>query len=128
MNVTSLSIAFLLGSPDISGGTYVIFEHAIRLNRMGHQVTIVTEIDVKIDRYDWHPSAGELTWRTFDVLGEEKFDLTIATWWQSVFMLHRIKSRKYLYFVQSIESRFFPKQNEAIFALRDIDILRDWLP
>ncbi len=126
MSVVPLSIAFLLGSPDISGGTYVIYEHGTRLQKMGHRVTIVTEESVEASRYDWHSSAGQLIWHTFADLEEEIFDLTIATWWQSVFLLQRIKSRKYLYFIQSIESRFFPARDSEIFALRDIDILRDW--
>ena len=121
-----MQIAILLGSPDISGGTYVIFEHATRLKRKGHLVTVVTEGVVEAGRYAWHPSAGELTWRTFGDLEKESFDLTIATWWQSVFLLQQIRSRKYLYFIQSIESRFFPAQDSEVFALRDIDILRDW--
>lgn len=121
-----MKIAILLGSPEISGGTYVIFEHATRLNRKGDIVSIVTEHAVIPERYSWHPSARELTWRTFADLEGESFDLTIATWWQSVFLLQRIKSRKYLYFIQSIESRFFPAQDSDDFALRDIDVLRDW--
>ena len=121
-----MKIAILLGSPDISGGTYVIFEHATRINRMGHLVTIVTEGVVEASRYAWHPFAGELSWITFDDLEEESFDQAIATWWQSVFLLQRIRSRKYLYFIQSIESRFFPEQDPEVFSLRDIDILKDW--
>ena len=38
-----MKIAFLLGSPDISGESYVIFEHAKRINRPGHLVSIITE-------------------------------------------------------------------------------------
>ena len=121
-----MKIAFLLGTPDICGGTYVIFEHATRLNRMGHPVTIVTEGPVTAGRYAWHPAAGELAWRTFEDLGQERFDLAIATWWQSAYMLERIGSRKYLYFVQSIESRFFEACDAEDPALRDIDILSQW--
>ncbi len=121
-----MKIAFLLGSPDISGGTYVIFEHAIHLNRIGHPVTIVTEQPVEARRYGWHPAARELTWKIFVDLKNEHFDLTIATWWQSIYQLANIKSRKYLYFIQSIESRFFEAQDPDNPAYRDIDILSQW--
>lgn len=121
-----MKIAFLLGSPDISGGTYVIFEHATRLNRLGYSVTIVTEEQVEEKRYSWHPTAGDLTWRTFAEIETERFDLTIATWWQSVYQLARISSRKYLYFIQSIESCFFASRDPDDPALRDIDILSEW--
>jgi hypothetical protein len=121
-----MKLAFLLGSPDISGGTYVIFEHATRLNRMGYPVTIVTEGQVDEARFNWHPAAGELTWRTFEEIEKEPFDLAIATWWQSVYHLARIRSRKYLYFIQSIESRFFAARDPEDPGLRDIDILSEW--
>lgn len=121
-----MKIVFLLGSPDISGGTYVIFEHATRLNRMGHQVTIATDVPVAAERYGWHPAAGELAWNTIAGLKDESFDLAIATWWQSVAQLAGIASRKYLYFIQSIESRFFEAKNEEDPGLRDVDILSRW--
>lgn len=121
-----MRILFLLGSPDISGGTYVIFEHATRLRRLGHQVTIATEAPVEPARHAWHPAAGELSWATVAGLEKERFDLAIATWWQSVFQLARIESRKYLYFIQSIESRFFEAPDPESSALRDVDILGRW--
>jgi hypothetical protein len=63
-----MKIAFTLGSEKISGGTYVIFEHAIRMNRKKeHQVTIVTEHIVDVENgLNWHPEARELTWTTYD--------------------------------------------------------------
>ncbi len=121
-----MKIAFLLGSPDISGGTNVIFEHAIRISRSGHPVTIITEEEVTKERYSWHPTAHQLVWKTFGELEGEYYDLAIATWWQSVFQLARVRSRKYLYFVQSIESRFFEKQDVDNPSLRDVDILSQW--
>lgn len=121
-----MKIAFLLGSPDISGGTYVIFEHATRLNQKNHQVVLVTEEPVEAKRFSWHPSAKALSWRTFTDLEDELFDVTIATWWQSVYLLSRVKSRKYLYFIQSIESRFFPERDSSDPALTDADIIRQW--
>ena len=121
-----MKIVFLLGSPDISGGTYVIFEHATRLNRLGHPVTIATETPVDKSRYEWHPFAGTLIWKTFASLDQEYFDLAIATWWQSVFQLSQINSRKYIYFIQSIESRFFETRDPEDAAFRDVDILSQW--
>lgn len=121
-----MNIAFLLGSPDINGGTYVIYEHATRLNRLAGPVTIITEGQVDPSRYAWHPAAGELRWKTLVEAGSEQFDLVIATWWQSVYLLERLRSVRYLYFIQSIESRFFPPGQPEDFKLRDLDILRDW--
>ncbi len=121
-----MKIGFLLGSPDINGGTYVIFEHASRLNQMEHDVSILTEDVIHSDRYAWHPAANELEWITLKDASSIEFDTVIATWWQSVFLLEQLTARNFVYFVQSIESRFFSPRNELEFATRDIDILKNW--
>ncbi len=38
-----MKIGFLLGWPQISGGSYVIYEHAARLNESGHDVAVITK-------------------------------------------------------------------------------------
>ncbi len=121
-----MKIAFLLGSPDISGGTNVIFEHAVRLQAMGHEVSIITEYEVEPERCAWHPDALLLSWRTFVDSSDILFDYVLATWWQSVLSLARLRSCNFVYFVQSIESRFFPARNPELSELRDIDILAEW--
>jgi hypothetical protein len=106
--------AFLLGSPDISGGTYVIFEHAIRAQRNGIEVTIVTEDKVSMDRIHWHPEARSLRWRTFAEVSNETFDICIATWWRTVYEMTRVTASTYAYFVQSIESRFYDELEKPL--------------
>ncbi len=108
-----IKIAFFLGVPEISGGTYVIFEHAVRLNKKGYKVFILTREQVQPERYSWHPEAGTLEWLTLDEAVQERFDFAIATWWQSALLLNRVRAQTYLYFVQSVESRFFPGQETA---------------
>ncbi len=107
MSHSKLSIAFLLGSPDISGGTYVIFEHTTHLISFGHKVTIVTEEQPLLHRLQWHPKAGDLDWLTMYDTTSVRFDIVIATWWKSPFLLNKLNGTHYIYFVQSIESRFF---------------------
>lgn len=102
--------AVLLGSPDISGGTYVIFEHAIRAKRNGIDVCIITEQSINQERLNWHPEAKELTWMTFESAKSIEFDIAIATWWRTAYELHRVKAKTYSYFVQSIESKFYPEE------------------
>ena len=112
-----MKIVFLLGSPDISGGTYVIFEHAIRSKRYGHDVSIITNEVVDNKRLDWHPESKNLNWYTYDDVDGITFDIVIATWWQTVFSIHRVNAKSYMYFVQSIESRFYPEYEVALHRL-----------
>ncbi len=116
-----MKIAFLLGSAEISGGTYVIFEHAIRINRRSKiSVIIVTEktIDKNKD-LQWHPEARELTWATYEKLQNIEIDLVIATWWRTVYDLYRISAKQYCYFVQSIESKFYIEKEQPLRKLVD---------
>jgi len=109
-----LNWAFLLGSPDISGGSYVIFEHAIRAKRRGIDVTIITEEPVIEKMLDWHPESKELTWLTFDETKNILFDIAIATWWRTVYEIYRVKAKHYAYFVQSIESKFYEEKEKPL--------------
>ncbi|OAB42994.1 glycosyltransferase [Paenibacillus glacialis] len=102
--------AFLMGSPDISGGSYVIFEHAIRASKNGAEVVIITEEFVHMDRLHWHPEARGLIWKTYKEVENEEFDICIATWWKTVYELYRVNAKTYAYFVQSIESRFYAEE------------------
>lgn len=108
-----MKIGFLLGCPGINGGTYVIYEHASRLRNFGHTVFIITREEVNSSRYAWHPDAHLLQWITLEEGKKIVFDLVLATWWESPFLLHHLDSSHYVYFVQSVESRFWPPENPA---------------
>lgn len=102
-----MRIGFLLGWPGISGGSYVIYEHASRLKRRGHSVAIITRQEVRPEDHAWHSSAAELDWLTLRQARTECFDVVLATWWETAFFLRKLKAKHCAYFVQSIESRFF---------------------
>ena len=107
-------VAFVLASVDISGGTYVLFEHATRLQKEGNDVYIIT--DFKVDKEDvaWHVDAEFLNYKNFDETRSFEFDVVIATWWKTVFSLHLLQAKHYVYFVQSIESRFYPLEEKPL--------------
>ena len=130
-----MNIAFLIGSPDISGGSFVIFEHALRLVEYGHKVIMITEISLSKNKKElhWHRRAQTLEWLSFDKVEEQQisFDIAIATWWRTFYELHRVKSLQYAYFVQSIESKFYDsiekplcKLVESTYAL-DVPIITE---
>ncbi len=111
-----MKVAFTLGSEKISGGTYVIFEHAIRIGRKDNiEVAIITEhvVDIKTG-LDWHPEARELKWLTYNEAKDIEFDIAIGTWWRTIYELPRINAKNYCYFVQSIESKFYTLPNDNI--------------
>ncbi len=119
-----MKIAFFIGWAGVGGGANVIYEHAAGLNRAGHQVFILSQKEVPSSEYQWHPSAASLSWVTIAEAGELFFDVVIATWWESPFLLKNIPSSHYVYFVQSIETRFFESVDPTHHDKRDLDLSR----
>lgn len=114
---------FTLGSPAIGGGTNVIFEHATRMAKEGEEVYIVTDRKVEPEEYAWHTSAHLLNWVTYDDIIDVEFDMAIATWWRTVYETYRIKAKHYVYFVQSIESKFYPENEQGLKMLAEMTYL-----
>lgn len=111
--------AFLLDSPDISGGSYVVFQHALHAMAAGDEVCVITDKLVNLKQLYWHPEAKALNWLTLDQACASEFDVVVATRWTTVFLLHKIPAKCYVYFVQSIESRFFPEKERPARMLAD---------
>lgn len=114
-----MKIAFFLGSVDISGGTYVVYQHAMFAKAAGHDVTIVVLYPYSDSQMGWHPATRQLRFIPIAALGDERFDLAIATWWKTATELHLINAAQYGYFVQSIESRFYPEHELPLRELVD---------
>ena len=99
--------AFIVPSVQMSGGINVVFQHALYAIRHNARVTIVSKNSVKLRDIIWHPEAERLSFKTFEECADETFDCVIVTAWQTAYYAHLLKAYKYIYFVQSIESRFF---------------------
>lgn len=112
-------ICFLVGSMAISGGTYVIVQHAAYLRRAGYAVTLAVQEQFTTETLVWHDQIASLRCVPIDEARREAFDLVIATWWKTAFELHSFQSARYAYFVQSIESRFYPDAEQPLRALVD---------
>lgn len=108
-----------LGSAAVGGGTYVIFQHAVYAHEHGEEVTILTERPVNREELFWHEDAGKLVWKTIGEAAEDIYDVVICTWWRLVYEAYRIKAKRYLYFVQSVESRFYTESEKPLRQLAE---------
>ena len=113
------SICFLVGSVALSGGTYVIFQHAWFLQRQGYSVTLAVQEPFDAATTSWHDNSHEINCVPFDEAKDSPYDLVIATWWKTALELLAFKARNYGYFVQSIESRFYSTDEAPLRALVD---------
>ncbi len=99
--------AILLYGLGISGGANVIFKHAAYAGAKGVEITFVVRERSEILKVGWHPSSSNFQYLTLDEAEKIDFDVIIATEWKSAFDALSIKAKKYVYFVQSIESKFY---------------------
>lgn len=112
-------ICFLVGSMAISGGTYVIVQHAAFLHEHGYNVTIAVQEPFTAQTLAWHDRTSQLRCVPIDTAKTETFDLVIATWWKTAFELRHFNATRFAYFVQSIESRFYPASEVPLRTLVD---------
>lgn len=110
---------FLVGSMAISGGTYVIVQHAAYLVDHGYAVTLAVQEPFTSQTLAWHDRIPCLRCVPFDAAKTETFDLVIGTWWKTALELHHFNAPRYAYFVQSIESRFYPAEEVPLRTLVD---------
>lgn len=110
-------VCFLVGSMAISGGTYVIVQHASYLRDHGYDVTLAVQEPFTEATLAWHDQAPSLRSVPFEDAKSERFDLVIATWWKTALEICDFNGPRYAYFVQSIESRFYPVDESPLRAL-----------
>jgi hypothetical protein len=101
----------------ISGGTYVIIQHAAYLRNQGYDVTLAVQESFNDATLSWHDEAPKLRCLPLEEAKLETFALVIATWWKTAFELGNFTAARYAYFVQSIESRFYPSSEKPLRAL-----------
>ncbi len=106
--------AVLLYGLGISGGANVIFEHAVYAVDQGVKVTFIARDKNEFLKVGWHSASNRFRYLTLDEAKGSSFDVVIATEWRSAYDVYNIKANKYVYFVQSIESKFY-KNHDGIF-------------
>lgn len=110
-----MKLCFLIGSPEIGGGTYVVFEHALHLQEIGWDVTVVAIWAPDRTIRPWHRALERLRFASVADVANEEFDLAIVTWWRTIYdLLPHVRAQRSCYFVQSIESWFYLNSDAAV--------------
>jgi glycosyltransferase involved in cell wall biosynthesis len=109
-----MRIAYVLPDVAISGGAAVVFQHANRLRRRGHDVIVACTGSVS--KPDWFPGQSAPVIRAADLPSD--LDLLVATSWPTAFEILRHKARRACYFVQSDETRFYDEGSDLCRAAR----------
>jgi glycosyltransferase involved in cell wall biosynthesis len=108
-----LKVAFLLQDLQLSGGVGVVVEHASQLAAR-HGIDVTLAMTRKQEEPDW-------TFRGLDRLHvvpierarESRYDVAVATWWETTSHLFDLDAHRHAYFVQSLEDRFYGRWEPA---------------
>lgn len=103
-----MKVAFLLNDLQLSGGVGVVVQHARRLSLLpGWDVTLVLVREDETAGWDGYEHLPHLHVRSREDAVTDRFDVAVATWWETVFTLFEIPAAHHAYFVQSLEDRFY---------------------
>jgi glycosyltransferase involved in cell wall biosynthesis len=111
-----VKVAFLVNDLQLSGGIGVVVQHARQLaTRHGFDVTLV----LAREQDQPHLHVASLA----EARAARRFDVAIATWWETTYALFTVPAERYAFFVQSLEDRFYAAdQPERIGASLTLDL------
>jgi glycosyltransferase involved in cell wall biosynthesis len=118
-----VKVAFLVNDLQLSGGIGVVVQHALQLARVhGFGVALVLVREQEDPHWVYEP-LEHLRVLSLPQACEERFDVVIATWWETTFSLFDVPAERYAYFVQSLEDRFYkPDAAERLGAALTLDL------
>lgn len=118
-----MKVAFVVNDLQLSGGVGVVVEHAHQLTRR-HGFEVVLVLAREQDVPDWrHRGLTDVAVMGLPAARGERFDVAVATWWETTYALFELEAARYALFVQSLEDRFYrPEEPERLAAALTHDL------
>jgi O-antigen biosynthesis protein len=118
-----VKVAFVVNDLQLSGGVGVVVEYANQLVRR-HSFEVVLVLAREQDVPDWrHRGLTDVPVVGLPAAREQRFDVAVATWWETTYALLELRADRYAYFVQSLEDRFYrPEEPERLAAALTHDL------
>jgi O-antigen biosynthesis protein len=108
-----VKVAFLVNDLQLSGGVGVVLQHARQLSMSeGWDVTLVLVREQEDPNWHGYEHLPHLHVLPREAALSEHYDIAVATWWETTFTLFELTAERYVYFVQSLEDRFY-RHDEA---------------
>lgn len=123
-----MKVAFLLNDIQLSGGVGVVVEHARQLQHHHGFECVLVLVREQDDPHWSYRGLTDLRVETMPSARHERFDIAVATWWETAFSLFDLDAARYAYFVQSLEDRFYmAEEPERIGAMMTLDLPVDFI-
>lgn len=112
-----MRIAFVLNDFRLSGGVNVVLQYASRIaEARSHTVTIIAR---DTSTHSWSENfLSQVEVVTLDQAKSQRFDLAVATYWETVLLLGDVSAESFVWFCQLYEDRFFPDRNPNISTMQ----------
>lgn len=103
-----MRVAFLLQDLQLSGGVGVAVEHALQLRRHhGIDAQLVLTLPQTAPHWGYRGLA-EIPVLTLEEAQEARWDIALATWWETTSVLFHLDAERYAYFIQLLEDSAYP--------------------
>ncbi|MBX9888364.1 MAG: hypothetical protein K2Y30_10565 [Flavobacteriaceae bacterium] len=97
----------------ISGGIIVILEYALRMAiRSNFDVYLIIKDPFTDEDFNWFHKADKIMKLSYTQAQDMEFDAVLASFWLTCYDLHLFDAKSYIYFNQSVESKFFDKDKK----------------
>lgn len=107
-----MKVLIIMFSLDISGGNNILLNHVLQARDAGWEVTVCCpKSRMSKKPLVWHQAFQDKSIRfaTFEDAIADTYDVAMPTYFETYYMVDRVQADRVVYFVQSIESRFFGK-------------------
>jgi glycosyltransferase involved in cell wall biosynthesis len=118
-----VKVAFVVNDLQLSGGVGVVVAHARHLaTEHGFDVTLVLARPQESPSWRYEALTGVHV-ASLEEAVADRFDIAVATWWETTLALFRLHATRYAFFVQSLEDRFYrPDEAQRYGAAVTLDL------
>ena len=103
-----MRVAFLLPDFTLSGGAGIVVQYARQLVREHGMDVVLVPVHGRTPS-DWsYEGLGEVRIASLDEVAGERFDIAVATWWETTLSLFDVDAARYAYFLQLLEDSSYP--------------------
>ena len=107
-------VLFLMFETGISGGNNILFNHVVGAPE-DVEITVAASDDrFRLPKSPWHDvfNRPNVRFLPLSLAAQHAYDVVVPTYFETYYWLDRVRAEKVVYFVQSIEPRFF--QNSLV--------------
>jgi len=109
-------VCFVLNDLELAGGVGVVLQHARQLSE-NHDMDVTLALTRPRETGWEYRGIEKLKVVPLAEATDSKFDVAVATWWETTHHVFELNAKRYAYFVQNFEDRFYqPRDVERLTA------------